>query len=114
MIAFIAFFIVVVVMATLDPHKVEEGKSQALLAKASYPKVYVHFVGGAALAGLLDPFLGDEVWLLLAVMFLGAMYEGMQWMNIRGTKRGGVFTVAEAIAVALGGLVYVGVRLVAR
>lgn len=107
MIAFITAFIVLVAMATLDPHPVEAGRSQTLLAKAQYPKVYVHFTGGIALAALLDPFIDADFWLLVAVLVLGAVYEGIQWLNIRGTKRGGVFTVAEAVAVGLGGLLLV-------
>lgn len=110
MIAIVVLAGIALAMAVLDPHPVEAGKSQTLLAKAAYPKVYVHFVGGLALAALIDPHLLSDYWLLVSVAVIGALYEGVQWFNIRGTKRGGVFTVAEAIAVAAGALVLIAVK----
>ena len=110
MIPFLIALVGAIAMATYDAHPVEAGKSQTLLAKAQYPKVYVHFVGGLALAALLAPFITPDIVLLIAVTALGAIYEAMQWFNIRGTKRGGVFTIAEALAVALGGLVFLAVN----
>lgn len=110
MIAVIIVAGIALAMAVMDPHPVEAGKSTTLLAKAAYPKVYVHFVGGVALAALLDPFLLFDTTVVLAVAAIGVLYEAVQWFNIRGTKRGGVFTVAEALAVALGGLVVLVVK----
>jgi hypothetical protein len=112
MIAFGVFLVLAIVMAVLDSHPVTAGTSQTLLAKASYPKVYVHFVGGLALAALLDPFIVDDFWLVAAVLVIGGVYEAVQWLNIRGEKRKGVFTLAEAIAVAAGALVLVVVKYV--
>ena len=110
MIAFIVFLGLAIAMAVMDPHPVEAGKSQTLLAKAAYPKVYVHFVGGVALAAFMGPFISPPLVLVIATAAIGAIYEGIQWFNIRGVKRGGVFTIAEALAVALGGLVLVAVQ----
>lgn len=107
MIAVAVFLVIAIVMAIKDPHPVTAGTSQSLLASAQYPKVYVHFIGGIALAALMDPFLALDFWLLIAVAVIGVVYEAVQWFNIRGEKRKGVFTLAEAIAVALGGLVYI-------
>lgn len=120
MIAFLVFLAIAVVMAIRDPHPVTAGKSQSLLTPAQYPKVYVHFVGGVALAAFLDPFLVHDFWLLIAVAVIGAVYEAVQWVNVRGrnsriahpelrTERG-VFTLAEAIAVAAGALVLIVVK----
>lgn len=110
MIAVIVFLVIAIAMAISDPHPVTAGKSQMLLARAQYPKVYVHFVGGVALTAFLDVFLTTDFWLFVSVAAIGLVYEGVQWLNIRGEKRQGVFTLAEAIAVAAGALVLIVVK----
>lgn len=110
MIALILLTLAVLFLAYLDPHPITSGKSLTLWAKASYVKVQVHFACGIALAALADPFIGADFWLLIYVALVGALYEGIQWLNLRREKRGGVFTVAEAVAVALGALLAIVVK----
>jgi hypothetical protein len=110
MIFLILLALAVLFMAYRDPHPITSGKSLTLWAKASYIKVQVHFVCGIALAALADPFFAQDFWLLIYVLVLGGLYELIQWYNLKGEKRGGVFTVAEAVAVALGALVLIVVK----
>lgn len=103
--AAILLLAIVLIMATLDPHPIESGKSTSFLTKAAYIKIFVHFVSGGMLfalftrGGLSD---AEAVWWTIGA---GALYEVVQWLNPRGRWRGGVYTIAEAFAVAFGAVV---------
>ena len=88
----------IVVMAVIDAHPVSAGRSVSLLTTAAYPKVYVHLIGGMALAPLVAPFLSTGLSIIGMVTGMGVLYEAVQWRF-----GAGVFTWTEALAVAVGG-----------
>jgi hypothetical protein len=96
---------VVLVMATFDPHRLEVGKSPKLLTEAAYPKVFVHLVGGGMLFALFQASDLADAHALVWTGIAGVLYEVVQWLNPRGRWRGGVYTIAEAAAVALGAVI---------
>lgn len=99
---------VVLVMAVFDPHPVESGKSPSLLTKAAFPKVFVHFLGGGMLYALFvaGGLIASRALIWTAIA--GIAYEVVQWLNPRGRWRGGVYTIAEAVAVTLGAVAVIG------
>jgi hypothetical protein len=97
----VALAAVVLVMAVIDQHPAASGRSVSLWTTAAYPKVYVHAVGGLALAALVAPIVRTIVQMIGFVTALGFAYEAIQW---RGGS--GVFTLAEALAVMVGALFF--------
>lgn len=115
----IAMLVAILVIATVDPHPKSAGRARRLFEKATYPKVAVHFLGGAALFGLMHGHIWSRILLVGFIALCAALYESVQWLNPlayyfnRGpvVKERGIFSVWEVVATALGAILCVASEL---